>query len=292
MPDKNGKCFIIMPITTPEALVSTYHNDSNHFQHVLDCLFIPAIEKAGFEPKSPKAKGSDLIHAEIIKTLETADIVLCDVSTLNPNVFFEFGIRTSLNKPVCVVKDEQTKQVPFDTGILNYLEYDSAIHSWNVKNDVEKLAEHLKVSVDRSKSENTLWKYFGFKSEAAPLKADTDTNGKVDFLVSQMETMMNKFENITSKQMRTNQRQNERDETEFTVSNRLSEENNSIRRTIAYNTLKKMLPNKKIALGGSGDEIIVFHQGNISPEIKEDIQNQIFSLLGHRVQFTRTVLKA
>ena len=57
-------CFIIMPITTPNDKLEDYNNDKDHFKHVLDHLFIPAIEKAGFEPKSPITKGSSLIQGE------------------------------------------------------------------------------------------------------------------------------------------------------------------------------------------------------------------------------------
>ncbi|MFC1984259.1 hypothetical protein ACFLVO_04550, partial [Chloroflexota bacterium] len=94
--------------------------------------FIPAVEKAGYTPVPPQAKGADLIHAEIIKNLESANIVLCDMSSLSANVFFELGIRTALNKPVCIVKDELTPKVPFDTAILNYYEYKCALDPWEL----------------------------------------------------------------------------------------------------------------------------------------------------------------
>ena len=90
-----SKCFIIMPVTTPADVAERY-NDKNHFGHVLDCLFVPAVEKAELEPVEPIASGSDLIHARIIKNLENTDVVLCDVSILNPNVFFELGDRKSV----------------------------------------------------------------------------------------------------------------------------------------------------------------------------------------------------
>lgn len=76
-----------MPITTPEHLIQQYDNDKDHFEHVLNHLFIPAIEGANLKPIPPVMKGSDNIQAEIIKNLETADLVLCDISTHNPNVF-------------------------------------------------------------------------------------------------------------------------------------------------------------------------------------------------------------
>ncbi len=118
MPD----CFIIMPITTPELFVPLYSGDKLHFHHVLEHLFIPALEKNKFNPIRPIAEGSDVIHAEIIKNLEKADLVLCDASCLNPNVFYELGIRTALDKPVCIVKDEITQKIPFDipTELIDY----------------------------------------------------------------------------------------------------------------------------------------------------------------------------
>lgn len=76
-----------MPISTPESLTSTCANDNDHFSHVVDDLFRPAIEKAGLVAIPPIAESADLIYAEIIKNLEQADLVLCDMSTLNPNVF-------------------------------------------------------------------------------------------------------------------------------------------------------------------------------------------------------------
>lgn len=187
MADKT--CFIIMPITTPEPYLEKYRDGVEHFKHVLQCLFIPSVEKAGYEAIAPIAKGSDLIHAEIINNLEQSDLVLCDMSCLNPNVFFEFGIRTSLNKPVCVVKDEHTKRVPFDTGILNHLEYRSTIETWEIEKEIEKLAEHIRTSHERSKGENSLWKYFGLKSEARAYESETGTDAKLDYLTMQMESL-------------------------------------------------------------------------------------------------------
>lgn len=183
------ECFIIMPLTMPETTVPIYRDGEEHFKHVLDCLFIPAIEKAGYRPKPPIARGADLIHAEIIKNLETADIVLCDMSTLNPNVFFEFGIRTAINKPVSVVKDDRTEKVPFDTGILNYHEYSSSIEPWLLGAEVNKLADHIKASAEGSEGENTLWRHFGLKSEAVAYKGETGTDAKLDYLTLQMDSL-------------------------------------------------------------------------------------------------------
>jgi len=43
---EDKKCFIIMPISTPEDMVETYRDRKVHFLHVLDCLFIPSAQQA------------------------------------------------------------------------------------------------------------------------------------------------------------------------------------------------------------------------------------------------------
>jgi hypothetical protein len=196
MEENNKTCFIIMPISTPDSFLDKYRDGSDHFKHVLECLFIPSVEAAGFRAISPIGKGSDLIHAEIINNLELADLVLCDMSCLNPNVFFEYGIRTSLNKPVCVVKDEFTNKVPFDSGIINYQEYKGSFEPWNLPGEIKKLAEHLKTSEERSKGENKLWKYFGLRSKAKPYESENNTDAKIDYLSMQMDSFRQQLDNI------------------------------------------------------------------------------------------------
>lgn len=186
--EEKKTCFIIMPITTPEPFREQYRDGAQHFKHVLECLFVPSVELAGYSPIPPIAKGSDLIHAEIVRNLETSDLVLCDMSCLNPNVFFEFGIRTSLNKPVCVVKDELLAKVPFDATMLNYHQYSSALGTWE-GTEIRRLADHLKVSAERSKGENTLWRHFALRSEAKPYEGDTGPGAKLDYLTLQIDSL-------------------------------------------------------------------------------------------------------
>lgn len=184
-----------MPLTTPESHYDIYLDKKDHFHHVLECLFIPSIEKAGFKPIPPIAKGSELIHANIIQNLETTDIVLCDMSTLNPNVFFEFGIRTSLNKPISIVKDEHTRKIPFDTGIINYHEYHSSLESWIIQSEIDKLSKHIIDTEKKSKKENELWKYFGLKSAAKSYESENELDGKLDYLTMQIESLKTNLNN-------------------------------------------------------------------------------------------------
>lgn len=187
MTDK--ECFIIMPITTPAEFIHAYRDDREHFLHVMKCIFVPAIEKAGFKPILPVIQGSEIIHGEIISNIESADLVLCDMSILNPNVFFELGIRTALNKPVCLVKDNLIEKVPFDTNIINYHLYSPDLSSWVVKDGIEKLASHIKECFSRSNNCNSLWRYFGLKSIATPPEKLNKEDGEFEYLNMQVEAI-------------------------------------------------------------------------------------------------------
>lgn len=93
MTDLGKSCFVVMPVTTSSYYVEKF-DDPDPFNHVSVHLFAPALKQVGFAVIPPSVRGAELIHAEIIKNLEQAELVLCDLSMLNPNVFFELGIRT------------------------------------------------------------------------------------------------------------------------------------------------------------------------------------------------------
>lgn len=183
-----------MPVSTSPDDAERYHGDADHFNHVLSLLIGPAVESAGFEPLSPTATGADLIHAEIIRQLEISDLVLCDMTTLNPNVFFELGIRTAVDKPVCLIRDHLTVRIPFDTGILNTYTYDGSLAAWTLDSERSSLAKHVRLSFERSNNRNPLWRYFGLTSKGSLQTAeDSSLEEKVDFLLSELSSISAAF---------------------------------------------------------------------------------------------------
>jgi hypothetical protein len=151
-------CFIVMPISTRAASAETY-NDDQHFFHVLELLFVPAVVAAGYEPVIPTVAGSLVIHQEIIRQLCTAEMVLADMSSLNENVFFEMGIRTAINRPLAIVIDEKTK-VPFDHAAISYFQYNSALAAWSLQEDIDKVSRHLLNTAQASQGRNGMWEAF------------------------------------------------------------------------------------------------------------------------------------
>lgn len=188
-PREKPTCFIAMPITTQPEDVERYGGDEDHWGHVMGSLFETAIEQAGFQPIRPAAQGAHLIHGLIIRHLSTADLVLVDLSTHNPNVFFELGVRTSLNLPIALVRDEHTK-IPFDTSGINTHRYDSNLRGWEVQQQQQALAQHIKDSHVSCDGQNPLWRQFGLTIRASePDANESPLEAKMDLLMGQMSHM-------------------------------------------------------------------------------------------------------
>jgi hypothetical protein len=160
-------CFVAMPITTPEAYTAKL-GDPNHFSHVLTHLFTPALQAAGLKVIAPSVTGSEIIHAEIIKNLEQADFVLCDLSDLNPNVLYELGIRTSLDRPVMHVRDDLTGKIPFDIAAINTHTYDSSLTPWSLASEIPRLTDFIKGVTGNGNPGNAMWRYFGLTKRGTP----------------------------------------------------------------------------------------------------------------------------
>jgi hypothetical protein len=181
-----NNCFIIMPISTSDELIEEY-GEAEHFKHVLEHLFIPSVEACGLQPIPPIVAGSDVIHGEIVRNLSSANLVLCDMSQLNPNVFFEFGIRTALNKPVALVIDNKTKKIPFDTGIINYHLYDSDLRPWKIEDERLRLSKHIAKTLESDPDKNALWKYFGITQTAIFDPTQITPSDKLDLILNKLD---------------------------------------------------------------------------------------------------------
>ncbi|MGZ8928043.1 MAG: hypothetical protein ACXW03_06260 [Methylobacter sp.] len=118
MAKKDGKdCFVIMPIADTDGY------PKGHFGHVYENIIRPSCEMAGYNPvRADEVKETNLIHLDILKKLIEAPIAICDLSSRNPNVLFELGIRQAFDKPVVLIQEKDTPKI-FDITPLRYLEY-------------------------------------------------------------------------------------------------------------------------------------------------------------------------
>jgi hypothetical protein len=111
-------------------------------------------------------------QAEFIRNLETADLVLCDISMWNANVFFELGIRVALNRPIAMVRDAETNVMPFDTAIISCHTYRAELAQWLLADEIESLANFVRSAGQQR--QNALWRYFGIIAGEINAKLSVD----------------------------------------------------------------------------------------------------------------------
>lgn len=114
-----------------------------HFFRVYEHIIKPACENAGFIPiRADDVINTNYIALDVIRKIIESEMVLCDLSSQNPNVLYELGIRQAFDKPVTLIKDKRTKRI-FDIQGFRDFEYDESLRVDNVNNDIEKLSQIL-----------------------------------------------------------------------------------------------------------------------------------------------------
>lgn len=147
-----GKCFVIMPISDPEGY------EKGHFRCVYEDLFEPAIKDAGYDPvRADDNKSSNMIQESIIRTIIESPMAICDLSTRNPNVLFELGIRQAFDLPVVLVQEENTPRI-FDISTINTIDYRKTLGYREVISDREKICSAIEETFDGSKGINSIIK--------------------------------------------------------------------------------------------------------------------------------------
>jgi hypothetical protein len=138
---KAKECFIIMPISDTDGY------PQGHFKHVYDNIVVPSCAKAGFQAiRADDVKATNLIHLDILKKLIEAPIAICDLSSRNPNVLFELGIRQAFDKPVVLIQEAGTPKI-FDIAPLRYLEYSKEMKYHDVLKSQNELKDAIEATV-------------------------------------------------------------------------------------------------------------------------------------------------
>lgn len=151
--DSGPLCFVVMPFSEKDESYS-----KGFFDEVLKNLIVPAGKESGFRVETANRKGSDIIQATIINNLLNADLVLTDLTTHNPNVLFELGMRIAKDKPVVLIRSIGTSAIFDVDNMLRVFEYNPNLWTSTINDDREGLTEHIKAAWERRDSDATYMK--------------------------------------------------------------------------------------------------------------------------------------
>lgn len=119
------ECFVIMPIGSGDA----YQVYRRRYEHIIQ----PAVE--GVRRESEQAfrcvradfvTKSGSITRDLLGRLYRSDAVIADLTDLNPNVFYELGVRLALRAGTILIALKGTRP-PFDVGDLRVIAYEDIV---------------------------------------------------------------------------------------------------------------------------------------------------------------------
>ena len=99
------------------------------FEQVHARLIAPALERCGLAGGTTgEVVDAGNIRADMFALIVEADIVICDITVHNANVFYELGVRHALRKKhtVMIKGDPSADTTPFDLSTDRYLKYSTA----------------------------------------------------------------------------------------------------------------------------------------------------------------------
>ncbi|WP_405433118.1 hypothetical protein [Micromonospora sp. NBC_00617] len=128
-------CFVMQPF-------------SGHHGGYYEMLFKPAIEKSGLRPVRADENifGSGKIMDQVWRGIRAARVLVAELTTRNPNVFYELGLAHALGKPVVLVSSG-LDETPFDLHHIRVIYYDINDPFWGTKL-IDKIAENIRSAID------------------------------------------------------------------------------------------------------------------------------------------------
>lgn len=117
------RCFVAMPIKSPGT------EPYKHYRALFDSVIAPTTRARGYDTR----RADDFQHAgaitkDIVVPLATWDLVIADLTDLNPNVFYELGVRHALKGiGTIMIMDESQTSIPFDVQAYRVIKFKSDV---------------------------------------------------------------------------------------------------------------------------------------------------------------------
>jgi tetratricopeptide (TPR) repeat protein len=114
--------FVVMPFGKKPDATGTHTID---FDRIYELAIKPAAEAADLEViRADEERSGGIIHVPMFERLLLAEIVVADLTTPNPNVFYELGVRHCARPRSTILIYARGNQLPFDVRMIRALPYD------------------------------------------------------------------------------------------------------------------------------------------------------------------------
>nr|WP_203397963.1 hypothetical protein [Staphylococcus aureus] len=154
------KCFVVCPIGADDS------KERAQSDSLLKYILEPVLKEFDFEIiRADKINSPNIITDDILKNLNESELVICDMSSHNPNVFYELGYRHAINK-TCITMVHKDESIPFDLSQHRTIKYSKDIE------DVEKAKKHLSEMLGTYEDD-------GYSESNFPTNSNQTSNGEL-----------------------------------------------------------------------------------------------------------------
>lgn len=115
-------CFVDMPFGRKKDPGSGVEID---FDRVFEAGIRPGVEAAGLQCiRGDQEKTGGIIHEAMFARLLLSEFVIADMTTANPNVFYELGVRHATRPYTTIPIFATTGGIPFDVNMIRAIPYE------------------------------------------------------------------------------------------------------------------------------------------------------------------------
>jgi O-acetyl-ADP-ribose deacetylase (regulator of RNase III) len=134
-------CFVIMPFgekTDPDGKLID-------FDQIYEYVIKPGVESLNGMKcvRCDEIEESGVVHKQMLEKIYQADVAVVDITTQNPNVFYELGVRHSLADCVTVIIKREGTNIPFNIRQMKAIEYNPESPK-SVDETKKKIAAYVK----------------------------------------------------------------------------------------------------------------------------------------------------
>lgn len=145
------KCFVIMPFGKRKDVDGTEVD----FDHVHRELIEKAVEGLGVDcERCDEIIDTGSIHKKMFRGIFDADVAVVDITSLNPNVFYELGVRHALHPHVTlVIRKNSNLPPPFNINGINVLGYDITDEN-RIEAGRKNIRDHIRNGLEKQSTDS------------------------------------------------------------------------------------------------------------------------------------------
>jgi O-acetyl-ADP-ribose deacetylase (regulator of RNase III) len=164
----DAECFVIMPFGQKEDASGQSIDFDTIYQYLIKstlehldikCTRCDEIDEAGW------------IHSKMFQYIYQSRVAVVDITALNPNVFYELGVRHTLADRVTVILKRKGTKVPFNIQDFKVIEYDET-HPGSVEKTKKKIGDFIQNGLKLRKTDSPVHEVLKLRINPEPVKLD------------------------------------------------------------------------------------------------------------------------